>query len=83
MEVRDSDILYTISRCYDRWVFYTCILGYGINCLWDKAWLWNIRFCWYNYPFHQVQFLLISNKPLVLIISKIYRWTMISGGTIC
>jgi len=37
-----------------RWVFYTCILGYGINCLWDKAWLWNIRFCWYNYPFHQM-----------------------------
>merc|ERR1719317_586105 len=37
-----------------RWVFYTCILGYGINCLWDKAWLWDIRFCWYNYPFHQM-----------------------------
>jgi len=38
-----------------RWVFYTFILVYGIICLWDKAWLWDIRFCWYNYPFHQME----------------------------
>ncbi len=37
-----------------RWVFYTGILVYGFFCLWDKPWFWNIRHCWYDYPYHQV-----------------------------
>lgn len=37
-----------------RWVFYTSILVYGVVCLWDKPWFWNIRHCWYDYPYHQV-----------------------------
>merc|ERR1711874_784103 len=37
-----------------RWVFYSFILVYGFICLWDKTWFWDIRFCWYNYPFHQM-----------------------------
>eukprot|EP00092_Neocalanus_flemingeri_P018364 GFUD01019873.1.p1 GENE.GFUD01019873.1~~GFUD01019873.1.p1 ORF type:complete len:369 (-),score=76.95 GFUD01019873.1:446-1552(-) len=38
-----------------RWMFYTSILVYGFICLWDKSWFWNIRHCWYHYPFHQVE----------------------------
>ena len=37
-----------------RWLFYTFILLYGFHCLWSKPWFWNIRHCWYDYPYHQV-----------------------------
>ena len=39
---------------YTRWVFYTTILVYGLNCLVDKPWMWNVRYCWYDYPYHTV-----------------------------
>jgi len=38
-----------------RWLFYTLILVYGSVCLWGKPWFWNIRHCWYHYPFHQIE----------------------------
>ncbi len=28
---------------------------WGIKCLWSKTWLWDIRDCWYNYPYHYVE----------------------------
>jgi len=37
-----------------RWLFYTFILLYGVRCLWSKPWFWNIRHCWYDYPYHQI-----------------------------
>ena len=37
-----------------RWVYYSTILVYGFNCLVDKPWLWNVRHCWYDYPYHKV-----------------------------
>jgi len=37
-----------------RWLFYTLILVYGFQCLWRKPWFWNIRHCWYDYPYHQI-----------------------------
>jgi ceramide synthetase len=37
-----------------RWMFYTGILVYGFVCLWDKPWFWNIRHCWYDYPYHAI-----------------------------
>jgi len=37
-----------------RWLFYTLILIYGFQCLWRKPWFWNIRHCWYDYPYHQI-----------------------------
>ena len=37
-----------------RCIFYTVMLCYGWWCLWDKPWLWDIRHCWYDYPFHSV-----------------------------
>ena len=29
-----------------RWFYYSCVFTYGVICLWDKPWLWNIRYCW-------------------------------------
>ena len=23
--------------------------------LWKKSWLWDIRYCWYDYPHHAVE----------------------------
>jgi len=37
-----------------RWLYYSGTFIYGVCCLWDKPWLWNIRHCWYNYPHHEV-----------------------------
>jgi len=37
-----------------RWLYYSCAFIYGICCLWNKPWLWNIKHCWYNYPHHEV-----------------------------
>jgi len=36
-----------------RWLYYTFAFSYGVFCLWDKPWLWDINNCWYDYP-HQV-----------------------------
>ena len=35
-----------------RFIFYTFILVFGLCSLWDKPWLWDIRQCWHDYPFH-------------------------------
>ena len=35
-------------------MYYSIILVYGFNCLVDKPWLWNVRYCWYDYPYHTV-----------------------------
>lgn len=37
-----------------RWLYYTSIFVWGIKSLWSKTWLWNIRDCWYNYPYHYI-----------------------------
>jgi len=54
---RQAELPTTLQKfCETGWrcAFYTFILMYGTNCLWDKAWLWDIRHCWYNYPFHRI-----------------------------
>ncbi len=33
-----------------RWLYYTSVFLYGVLALWNKPWLWDIRYCWYNYP---------------------------------
>jgi len=38
-----------------RWLYYTGMTVYGVWCLWDKPWLWNILDCWYNYPHHDIE----------------------------
>ncbi|KAJ9596203.1 hypothetical protein L9F63_027173, partial [Diploptera punctata] len=35
-----------------RWFYYTFSFSYGLICLWDKPWLWDINHSWYDYP-HQ------------------------------
>jgi len=37
-----------------RWLYYSLAWTYGICCLWNKPWLWDIKFCWYNYPHHDI-----------------------------
>jgi len=31
-----------------RCLYYSGVTLYGVWCLWDKPWLWNIRNCWYG-----------------------------------
>lgn len=40
--------------CENSWrcVYYLSAFTYGVFCLWDKPWLWDIVHCWYGYP-HQ------------------------------
>eukprot|EP00095_Tigriopus_kingsejongensis_P012731 maker-scaffold43_size480169-snap-gene-2.25 protein:Tk12731 transcript:maker-scaffold43_size480169-snap-gene-2.25-mRNA-1 annotation:"lag1 longevity assurance homolog 6" len=37
-----------------RWFYYTGIFLYGLICLWNKPWLWDIKHCWMHYPRHPV-----------------------------
>jgi len=55
-----------------RWVFYTCILLYGSYCLWDKPWFWNIRHCWYDYPYHQID----SDVWLYYMVELSFYWSL-------
>ncbi|XP_014280302.1 ceramide synthase 6 isoform X1 [Halyomorpha halys] len=43
-----------VKFCENSWrcLYYSYSFIYGIVCLWDKPWLWNIDECWRNYP-HQ------------------------------
>ena len=40
--------------CSWRCFYYTCIFIYGVLVLWNKPWLWDIRYCWYHYPHHTI-----------------------------
>ncbi|KAF0304092.1 Ceramide synthase 6 [Amphibalanus amphitrite] len=35
-----------------QFTYYLFIFCYGLHTLWDKAWFWEIRHCFYNMPFH-------------------------------
>ncbi|BES92325.1 longevity assurance factor [Nesidiocoris tenuis] len=43
-----------VKFCENGWkcTYYIFSFTYGLWCLWDKLWLWNIDECWTNYP-HQ------------------------------
>ncbi|KAF7988587.1 hypothetical protein HCN44_001160 [Aphidius gifuensis] len=54
---RSQDKPSTLTKfCENSWrcVYYTSIFFYGIYVLWDKPWLWDIRECYNNYPYHSV-----------------------------
>ncbi|XP_023341201.1 ceramide synthase 6, partial [Eurytemora carolleeae] len=55
-----------------RWIFYTGILVYGFLCLWNKPWFWNIRYCWYDYPYHQVD----SDVWLYYMVELSFYWSL-------
>lgn len=37
-----------------RWLFYLTMHVVSILVMWNKPWVWNTAYCWYNYPFHTV-----------------------------
>jgi len=54
---RQAELPTTLNKFCEtgwRWLFYTAILIYGFVCLWSKPWFWNIRHCWYDYPYHPI-----------------------------
>lgn len=54
---RQAELPTTLNKFCEtgwRWLFYTGILIYGFVCLWSKPWFWNIRHCWYDYPYHPI-----------------------------
>jgi len=55
-----------------RWMFYSSILVYGLVCLWNKPWFWNIRHCWYDYPYHQVD----SDVWLYYMVELSFYWSL-------
>ncbi|TRY70008.1 hypothetical protein TCAL_13985 [Tigriopus californicus] len=42
--------------CESGWkaLYYTLMYAYSWVILWDKPWFWDIKYCWYKYPFHDV-----------------------------
>jgi len=37
-----------------RWIFYFTLHMVSVVVMWNKPWVWNTYYCWYNYPFHVV-----------------------------
>jgi len=35
-----------------RWVFYFVAHVASVWVLWDKSWVWDTFYCWYEYPYH-------------------------------
>ena len=38
-----------------RAVYYAGTCWYGMSILYKKQWLWDTRYCWYDYPHHHVE----------------------------
>ncbi|XP_043290137.1 ceramide synthase 6 [Venturia canescens] len=54
---RSQDKPSTLTKfCENSWrcLYYTYSFIYGIVILWDKPWLWDIKYCYYDYPYHPV-----------------------------
>lgn len=47
-------IIYVIFSFSWRCFYYVYSFLYGLVVLWDKPWLWDIKYCYYNYPYHPV-----------------------------
>lgn len=45
-----------VKFCENSWrcVYYSYSFLYGVIVLWDKAWFWDIKHCWYGYPHQSV-----------------------------
>ena len=76
----------TVSLFISRWrcFYYLSIFLYGVWVLWTKPWLWDIKYCWYNYPHHKIErdvwyvFIETDAKkgywPKIMLIIKIYNF---------
>ncbi|XP_033341835.1 ceramide synthase schlank [Megalopta genalis] len=54
---RAQDKPSTLTKfCENSWrcLYYTYSFIYGVIILWNKPWLWDIKYCYYNYPYHPV-----------------------------
>ncbi|ETE61860.1 Ceramide synthase 5, partial [Ophiophagus hannah] len=63
---RNQDKPNTFTKfCESMWrfTFYLCIFIYGLRVLWLSPWFWDVRQCWYNYPY---QFTDIKRKDFFL-----------------
>lgn len=55
-----------------RLTYYTYSFIFGLVCLWDKPWLWNIDECWTNYPHQSVS----SDVWWYYMISLAFYWSL-------
>jgi len=55
-----------------RCCYYTYSFFYGLIVLWDKPWLWDINYCYYNYPYHSVT----SGVWWYYMISMAFYWAL-------
>ena len=37
-----------------RWIFYFTLHMVSVVVMWNKPWVWDTYYCWYDYPFHVV-----------------------------
>uniref|UniRef100_A0A8C6VSC3 Ceramide synthase 5 n=1 Tax=Naja naja TaxID=35670 RepID=A0A8C6VSC3_NAJNA len=54
---RNQDKPSTFTKfCESMWrfTFYLCIFIYGLRFLWSSPWFWDVRQCWYNYPYQPI-----------------------------
>ncbi|XP_024869551.1 ceramide synthase 6 isoform X2 [Temnothorax curvispinosus] len=72
---RSQDKPSTLTKfCESCWrcFYYTYSFFYGLVVLWDKPWLWDIKHCYYNYPYHPVT----SDIWWYYMISMAFYWAL-------
>ncbi|XP_075211091.1 ceramide synthase schlank [Lycorma delicatula] len=63
-----------VKFCESSWKcsYYSYSFIYGILCLWNKPWLWNINECWTNYPHQSIS----SDVWWYYMISLSFYWSL-------
>ena len=59
-------------ECAWQCTYYTFIFVYGLWVMSGKPWLWDIRYCWYDYPNHSVD----SDVWWYYMVSLSFYWSM-------
>lgn len=55
-----------------RCLYYIYSFGYGLITLWPKPWLWDIKHCFYGYPYHPVG----NDEWWYYIMSMAFYWSL-------
>ncbi|XP_026668173.1 ceramide synthase 6-like, partial [Ceratina calcarata] len=72
---RAQDKPSTLTKfCENSWrcLYYTYSFIYGLIILWNKPWLWDIKHCYYNYPYHPVS----NDVWWYYMISMAFYWSL-------
>lgn len=72
---RSQDRPSTLTKfCENSWrcLYYSYSFIYGLVVLWDKPWLWDIKHCYYNYPYHAVT----SDIWWYYMVSMAFYWSL-------